>query len=92
MIASVRCSQVHNSWQLSFSRLASGKPRFRVCHWLPNGASQSWLFPCPLQAWAFFSVASRAWRSPLGIPQKRKFRAARANAEVEIKLALFFGY
>ena len=53
------------SWNLKCVRRAGHLPEFRVTHFRENGFLDSWVFICPVQALAFFAVASREWKSPL---------------------------
>jgi hypothetical protein len=51
------------SWNLKCIRRPGQAPQFRVSHFRENGFLDSWVFVCPVQALAFFAVASREWKS-----------------------------
>ncbi len=70
--SSVQVLDSKASWRLLCIRSVSGVPRFRVVSFAANGGQQSWLFDCPLSAWAFFGVASRRWRTPVFVPFKHR--------------------
>jgi hypothetical protein len=61
------------SWNLKCVRRPGLPPEFRFSHFHGNGFFQSWAFRCPVQALAFFAVASREWKTPLLIKFSKSF-------------------